>query len=73
MAAEEQNPMTKIFPVASICREDLLHPAVGFTLQEARLVTDEQMMEIARRLGRNTSNQIVKNSIKMIANTVVNI
>ena len=51
---EEHNPMTKPFPVASITREDLMHPSIGFTMNEARMVSDEQMVEMARRLGRNT-------------------
>jgi len=71
MEHEEHNPMSKTFPVASISREDLMHSAVGFTFNEARMVSDEQMMEIARRLGRNSSNQILKSSIKLIAGTVI--
>jgi hypothetical protein len=67
----ENNPMTKIFPVASISREDLMHPSIGFTMNEARMVSEEQMMEIARRLGRNASNQIVKSSIKLVADAVI--
>jgi len=68
---EEHNPMTKPFSVASITREDLMHPSIGFTMNEARMVSDEQMVEMARRLGRNASNQIVKNSIKLVADAVM--
>jgi hypothetical protein len=67
----EQNPMSKAFPVTSISREDLLHPAVGFTVNEARMVSDEQMREIARRLGKSASNQIVKSAIKIVTNAVI--
>lgn len=71
MEHEDNNPMSKAFPVASISREDLMHPAIGFTMMEARMVSDEQMKEIARRLGRNSSNQIVKSAIKIIADAVI--
>ena len=71
MEHEERNPMTKTFPVASISREDLMHPAVGFTLQDARMVSDEQMMEIARRLARNASNQILKSSLRIVTEAVI--
>ena len=67
----ENNPMTKLFSVASISREDLMHPAIGYTMNEARMVSDEQMREIATRLSRNASNQILKSSIKLIADTVI--
>lgn len=72
MEHEEQNPMTKAFSVSSISREDLLHPAVGFSVNEAQMVSDEQMIEIARRLARNASNQIAKSSIKIITEAVIN-
>lgn len=71
MEDKEPNPMSKAFPVASISREDLMHPAIGFTMMEARMVSDEQMREIARRLGRNSSNQIVKSAIKIVADAVI--
>lgn len=67
-----EEPMTKKFIVASITREDLMHPVIGFTLQEARMVSDEQMVEIARRLARNASNQIAKGSIKIVAEEIIN-
>lgn len=66
-----EEPMTQKFPVASITREDLMHPVIGFTLQEARMVTDEQMVEVARKLGNNTSNQIPKSALKLIVNTIL--
>lgn len=66
-----EEPMTKKFIVASITREDLMHPVIGLTLQQASMISDEQMMLIAGRLGNNASNQIPKSSIKLISDTIL--
>ena len=64
--------LTEAFTITSICREDLTHPIVGFTVEKASHVSDEQMRIIASRLAKNPSNQILKSSLKMVCESVIN-
>lgn len=66
-----KNHMNEVFPITSICREDLIHPVIGLTMHEASMVTDEQMRKIASKLSSNPSNQILKSSIKIVAEDVI--
>jgi hypothetical protein len=69
---KEVNTMNELFAVTSISREDLLHPIIGLTVSEASMVSDEQMEMIAAKLAGIHSNQILKNSIKLVAEVVLN-
>jgi hypothetical protein len=64
--------LTEAFTVSSICREDLTHPVIGFTVEQACRVSDEDMRLIAKKLSNNFSNQILKGSIKIVVSTVIN-
>ena len=68
---EKLHPMSELFPVTSICRGDLVNPVNGFTVTEASMVSDEQMKKIASTLGRDSRNQILKYSIRIVADAVI--
>ena len=71
MEESKPSPMSAAFTVTSICREDLIHPIIGFTISEARDVSDSEMKEIASKLGNYSGNQILKSSIKMVAEDIL--
>ena len=68
---EKLHPMSELFPVTSICRGDLVNHIKGFTATEASMVSDEQMKAIAMKLGSDPRNQILKSSIRIVADVVI--
>jgi len=68
---EKSHPMSELFAVTSICRGDLVHTVNGFTVTEAGMVSDEQMQAIAKKLGCDPRNQILKSSIRIVADAVI--
>lgn len=71
LSKAEQKRMTKAFSIISLSREDLIHPEIGYTIDQALRVTEAQMERITRKMADDYCEQLFWGSLRIIADSVI--